>query len=70
FDPVTARGVTERIVVRGGRVRRFQFFVRMFLPPELRDWLLDAGFLDVEFHDGTGERLTASGRRMITVARL
>lgn len=30
----------ERIIVREGRVRKLQFFIRMFTYPELRDWLL------------------------------
>ena len=69
FDPTTSRGLTERIVLRGGRTRRFDFTVRMFIAAELGDWLRDAGFSDVEFYDGGGEPLTAEGRRMITIAR-
>jgi ubiquinone/menaquinone biosynthesis C-methylase UbiE len=69
FDPVTGRATTERVHVRDGRVRRFSFSVRMFIAAELRDWLLTAGFTAVESYDGSGERLTAEGRRMITVAQ-
>jgi SAM-dependent methyltransferase len=69
FDPVTGRANTERVLVRGGRTRRFSFSVRMFIAAELRDWLLEAGFAAVEFYDGEGEPLTARGRRMITIAR-
>ena len=69
FDPTTGRGLTERIVVRDGRTRRFDFTVRMFIAAELGAWMRDAGFRDVEFYDGEGEPLTAEGRRMITVAR-
>ena len=69
FDPITGRATTERVIVRGGRVRRLTFSVRMFVAVELRDWLRDAGFSEVEFYDGAGEPLTAHGRRMITVAR-
>jgi len=69
FDPVTGRAVTERVLVRGGRTRRFSFSVRMFVAAELRDWLLAAGFGAVDAYDGAGEPLTATGRRMITVAR-
>ena len=61
--------MTERVLVRGGRTSRFSFSVRMFVAVELRDWLLAAGFSAVEFYDGAGEPLTASGRRMITIAR-
>jgi SAM-dependent methyltransferase len=69
FDPVTGRANTERVLIRGGRTRRFTFSVRMFMPVELRDWLLDAGFAAVDFYDGEGKPLTAQGRRMITIAR-
>jgi SAM-dependent methyltransferase len=69
FDPVTGRANTERVLVRGGRTRRFTFSVRMFIAAELRDWLLEAGFAAVDFYDGEGEPLTAQGRRMITIAR-
>lgn len=69
FDPTTGRATTERVIVRDGRTRRFTFSVRMFLAVELRDWLLEAGFADVDFYDSEGEPLTAEGRRMITIAR-
>jgi SAM-dependent methyltransferase len=69
FDPATSRGVTERIVIRDGRSRRFEFFVRMFIAAELGDWCRDAGFGEVEFYDEEGAPLTAQGRRMITIAR-
>jgi ubiquinone/menaquinone biosynthesis C-methylase UbiE len=69
FDPTTGRATTERVIVRDGIVRRFEFSVRMFVAVELRDWLLDAGFTSVDFYDGEGEPLRADGRRMITIAR-
>ena len=69
FDAKTSRGVHERIVVKGGRVRRFPYFVRMFAFPELRDWLLGAGFADVAASGREGEELTLESRRMITIAR-
>jgi SAM-dependent methyltransferase len=68
FDPTTARANTERTVVRGGRVRRFHFSVRMFIAAELRDWLMDAGFTSVAFCDWAGEPLSARSRRMVTIA--
>jgi len=68
FDPATGRADSERINVRGGRVRRFRFFVRMFVAVELRDWLLDAGFSEVALFGPDCEPLHAGSRRMITVA--
>lgn len=70
FDPVTGRSMTERVIVRDGRTRRFGFSVRMFIASELRDWLLQAGFAAVESCDHEGARLTAQSRRMVTIARL
>jgi ubiquinone/menaquinone biosynthesis C-methylase UbiE len=68
FDPVSGRAVTERIVVRGDKRRRFNFSVRMFVAAELKDWLLQAGFATVTFYDNRGEPLTAESRRAIAVA--
>ena len=69
FDPMTGRSVTERVIVRGGRTRRFGFSVRMFIASELRDWMLQAGFDAVESSDHAGARLTAQSRRMVTIGR-
>lgn len=69
FDPTTGRATTDRVLVRDGRTRRFSFSVRMFIAVELRDWLLETGFTEVNFFDMEGEPLTAQGRRMITIAR-
>lgn len=68
LDPTTGRATTERMIVRGGQVRRFTFSVRMFVAAELRDWLLEAGFSAVDFYGSDGEPLTAGSPRMITLA--
>jgi SAM-dependent methyltransferase len=69
FDPLTGRNIVERTIVRGGRARRIPFFVRMFTYPELRDWLLGAGFTEVAGFGEDGEPLTFDHRRMNVVAR-
>lgn len=69
FDPVTGRATTKRAIVRDGRVRRFHFSVRMFIAAELGDWLRSAEFRSIDFVDHAGEQLTASTRRMVTIAR-
>lgn len=69
FDPLTGRNLVERTIVRGGTLRRIPYFTRMFTYPELRDWLLAAGFADVAGYGEDGEPLTAEHRRMIVVAR-
>ena len=43
----TWQTMTERIVIRDGKVRRVHFTVRLYSYPELRDELLRAGFTDV-----------------------
>lgn len=68
MDPLTGRSETTRTLIRGGQTRRVTFSVRMFLHPELRDWLLAAGFATVHGYGEDGTPLTAGHRRMITVA--
>jgi SAM-dependent methyltransferase len=68
LDPLTGRNIAERTVVRNGRVRRIPYFVRLFTFPELRDWLLDAGFSGVTGYGDDGGPLTVESSRMIVVA--
>jgi SAM-dependent methyltransferase len=68
FDPLTGRMHTERISVRGDRVRRYRFSLRTFAFTELREWLLDAGFTGVEGYGAEGEPLSLGSRRMVVVA--
>ncbi len=70
YEPLTGRMITERTIVRGGRIRRVPFFVRMLTFTELRGWLTSAGFSMVDGCDEHGDALTADSRRIITVARL
>lgn len=69
YSVLTGRTENERIIVRDGKTRRFQYFIRLFTYPELRDWLLQAGFNQVEGYGHTGEALTLDSRRMIVVAQ-
>lgn len=68
FEPLTGRIVSERVIVRGGRVRRVPFFVRLFAFTELRGWLLAAGFAAVDGYGEDGAPLAAASRRMVMVA--
>ena len=70
LDALTGRFEAERTVIRDGRARRTQFVKRLFGFPELRDWLLDAGFSAVAGYGEDGQPLTAHHRRMIVVADL
>jgi SAM-dependent methyltransferase len=69
FDPLTGRIVSERTIVRGGRVRRVPYFVRLFGFTELRDWLLEAGFATVDGYGQDGAPLSPASRRLLLVAR-
>ena len=68
YDPITGRVGTRRTVLRDGRVRTFEFSVRVFAFPELRDWLHAAGFSTVEGFDGSGADLSDVSARMIVRA--
>jgi SAM-dependent methyltransferase len=70
LDALTGRFEAERTVIRGGRTRRVNFVKRLFGFPELRDWLLAAGFTAVAGYGEDGRALTADHRRMIIVADL
>lgn len=69
FDPLTGRTATRRSVVRAGAVRHALFTIRMFTFPELRDWLLAAGFAAVDGFGEDGSPLAVDHRRMIVTAR-
>ncbi len=68
YDALTGRSHCHRTVVRDGRVRSFRFSNRLFSYPELRDWLIQAGFRKVEGFGSGGEPLTHRDRRMIVRA--
>ena len=70
LDALTGRFEAERTVIRGGRTRRVNFVKRLFGFPELRDWLLAAGFTGVAGYGEDGRALTADHQRMIIVADL
>ena len=67
-DPLAGRIRVRRTVIRGGRVRTFEFSTRVWAFPELRDWLRAAGFSVVDVFDGAGADLTDASPRMIVRA--
>jgi SAM-dependent methyltransferase len=69
-DALTGRFEAERTVIRGGRTRRVNFVKRLFGFPELRDWLLAAGFSAVTGYGEDGQPLAAGHKRMVIVAAL
>ena len=68
YDSTSGRITTERISVRGGKVRRYPFSVRLFAPAELISWLQNAGFGEVGIFDQDGQPFTLAARRMWVVA--
>lgn len=69
YDVASGRTDNERIIVRGSRVRRMRYFIRMFTFAELADWLRQAGFAEVHGYGAEGEPLTVDSQRMIVVGR-
>src|SRR5438034_922347 len=59
LDALTGRFEAEPTVIRSGRTRRVNFVKRLFGFPELRDWLLAAGFTAVTGYGEDGRPLTA-----------
>jgi hypothetical protein len=70
LDALTGRFEAERTVIRSGRARQVTFVKRLFGFPELRDWLLAAGFTAVTGYGEDARPLTAGHRRMVIVADL
>jgi SAM-dependent methyltransferase len=70
LDALAGRFEAERTVIRSGRTRQVSFAKRLFCFPELRDWLLAAGFTAVRGYGEDGRPLTADHKRMILVADL
>lgn len=68
FDAKTGRINTERVVLRGGEVRRTAYAVRLFAYTELSDWLYAAGFTEVHGYGDAGGQLALDSRRMIVTA--
>jgi hypothetical protein len=65
YQPATSRMITDRTMVVGAERRTTTYGLRMFAATELRDWLADAGFGNVEmFGDDLGD-LTIDSRRML-----
>jgi hypothetical protein len=59
----------RRTTVRDGRRRDARYFVRLVTFPELRSWLLAAGFGEVRAFGAEGEPLTSTSSRLIVVAK-
>jgi hypothetical protein len=65
YDALTGQVHNRRTVIRDGQMRSFGFVTRLFAYPELRDWLVGAGFSHVEAFGPDGSSLTHQSRRMV-----
>jgi SAM-dependent methyltransferase len=70
FNTLTGRLHNRRILIRNGVRKDKPFFIRLFNPTELRDWLIRAG-MDIERMYGgyDASPLAEDSRRMIVVAK-
>jgi ubiquinone/menaquinone biosynthesis C-methylase UbiE len=69
FDEEAGILETTRTYIRDGEIREIHYRVRCLMPDEARDWLLEAGFTEVELFGHEGEPLTPESRRLIAVAQ-
>jgi SAM-dependent methyltransferase len=69
FDPTSGQSTIERTVTRGGVERQSTSFQRLLDFTELRGWLHDVGYENVEALDGEGNTLTIDSPRMTVIAQ-
>jgi SAM-dependent methyltransferase len=68
FNPVTGRIQTDRMVYRGGEIRKSQHQVRLPTIPEFQQWLAAAGFADMEYLGRDQSPPTIDDMRIVVVA--
>jgi hypothetical protein len=69
FDGMSGRLVTQRIIVRGGKVSTSNYNIRLPALTEFRDWLTKAGFQSVRFQSRQCEPITLDSRRLVVLAQ-
>jgi SAM-dependent methyltransferase len=68
-DPITSRIAMHWRISRDGQQRERKMSLRVFTFAGLRDWMLAAGFREVQGHGPGGSTLEADSPRLIIVAR-
>lgn len=69
FDTLSGRWYNRRIVIRNGIRKDKPFFVRLFNPSEIREWLTRSGLVFVQLYGGyDGKPILPDSRRMIVVS--
>lgn len=69
YDPITSRVSMHWTTSRDGQQREKRMSLRTFTFGELRDWMLAAGFREVQGHGPRGSTLEADSPRLLIVAR-
>jgi SAM-dependent methyltransferase len=70
FDPGEGRLHVRRFVARSGQpTRACAYTLRLFSAPELRDWMLEAGFASAHAFGAEGEVFRVDSGRLVMVAR-
>ncbi len=70
YDPHDGRLYVRRFVTRNEqKIRSLEYFIRLFTFTELRDWLEQAGFVNVRGFGGEGEVYRLDSARMILLAQ-
>jgi SAM-dependent methyltransferase len=70
FDTLTGRWHNRRIVIRNGIRKDKPFFVRLFTPSEIQEWLKRAGFEVVLIYGGfDSQPISLDSRRMVVVSK-
>jgi len=69
FDTVTGRSYHHRTTIRDGEMRTGEWTLRQFTFPEIRDWLLRAGFETVDAFGEDTAVFSTDSNRMIALAR-
>jgi SAM-dependent methyltransferase len=70
FDTLTGRWFNRRIAIRNGVRKDKPFFVRLFNPSEIHDWLARAGMDVDQMYGGYDvQPVSVDSRRMIVVAK-
>jgi SAM-dependent methyltransferase len=69
YDEAEGRSVTERWIVRDGRVRKLEFSLEQIEPSRLIERLVATGFREVDLFGEGGAPFDPEGPRLIAVAR-
>ncbi|AIR96250.1 putative 5`-OH-SM related protein, putative methyltransferase [Streptomyces glaucescens] len=67
LDAEASRYYAEKITIRGSKVERARYSVRMFTAPEIVEWFRTAGFSETRVMDEHGGTFTVSSRRLVVL---